>query len=82
MKKITLISGLIVTLTSQIASAEKDPKTDLFASLDLDKNGALTSQEASANKALATVFKKLDKDQDGVISKAEFELFTSNPVAH
>ena len=82
MKKITLISGLIVTLTSQIASAEKDPKADLFASLDLDKNGAITSQEASANKALATVFKKLDKDQDGVISKAEFELFTSNPVAH
>ncbi|OZG74579.1 hypothetical protein BTA51_06160 [Hahella sp. CCB-MM4] len=52
-----------------------------FVSLDADKNGALSKEEASADSALAEAFASADADQDGQISKQEFVLYSGDATA-
>ncbi|WP_416307454.1 calmodulin [Neptunicella sp. SCSIO 80796] len=43
-----------------------------FAELDVDQNGVLSVQEASADSTLAQKFTELDTNQDGELSEAEY----------
>ncbi|WP_416307455.1 calmodulin [Neptunicella sp. SCSIO 80796] len=70
MKRInTTLAILTLTATSSaFALGIKD-----FAELDVDQNGALSMQEASADATLAQKFKELDTNQDGQLSQAEYD---------
>ena len=52
-----------------------------FASLDADKSGTLSKEEAALDKKLSEAFASADADQDGSISKAEFILFSGDATA-
>ncbi len=52
-----------------------------FVSLDADKSGALSQDEAAADQALAEAFATTDVDQDGQISKQEFILYSGDATA-
>jgi Ca2+-binding EF-hand superfamily protein len=43
-----------------------------FESLDKNSDGQISIQEATTHDDLFVAFKKLDTNQDGVLSKAEF----------
>lgn len=43
-----------------------------FESLDKNADGQISIQEATTNDDLFVAFKKLDTNQDGALSKAEF----------
>jgi Ca2+-binding EF-hand superfamily protein len=43
-----------------------------FESLDKNSDGQISIQEATTDDALFVAFKKLDSNQDGALSKAEF----------
>jgi Ca2+-binding EF-hand superfamily protein len=43
-----------------------------FESLDKNSDGQVSIQEATIDDALFVAFKKLDTNQDGALSKAEF----------
>ena len=44
-----------------------------FESLDVDKDGVITVIESRADKNVAARFSTADKNQDGYLSKAEFD---------
>lgn len=50
-------------------------QTVTFESLDANKDGLISVQEASSNDDLFTAFKSLDKDKDGALSKEEFAAY-------
>lgn len=47
-----------------------------FESLDINKDGQISIQEATSNDDLFTAFKSLDRDKDGSLSKGEFAAYT------
>ncbi|MDN4502384.1 hypothetical protein QX776_08215 [Alteromonadaceae bacterium BrNp21-10] len=64
----TLLAMLtLATVTSAMASEAKT-----FAELDVDQNGYISLQEASADPVIAGKFPGLDADGDGQLSEAEF----------
>lgn len=64
------------TMESDMLASEAE-----FISLDADKNGALTKEEASVDQKLTEAFAKADADQDGAISKAEYILYSGDATA-
>lgn len=46
-----------------------------FDSLDTNKDGQISIQEATSNDDLFTAFKSLDKDKDGLLSREEFAAY-------
>jgi predicted nucleotidyltransferase len=69
MKTIGLTAFL---LASAIAFA--NPTT--FEALDTDKNEVISEVEAQADENVAKLFKQLDVNEDGQLSKVEFEQLT------
>ena len=67
MKKIIAISTLIFASTAALA------QVDIFASLDVDKDGRISIGEASANKEVFAAFDALDADKDGFLSASELQ---------
>jgi Ca2+-binding EF-hand superfamily protein len=45
-----------------------------FDTLDIDKDGRISKQEADENKAFATGFGEIDTDKDGFVSKEELAM--------
>lgn len=45
-----------------------------FDTLDIDKDGRISKQEADENKAFATGFGEIDTDRDGFVSKEELAM--------
>lgn len=75
------IRGFLLTLvplvfaTSVAAGEEVRPqdRAATFRQLDIDGDGWISSEEASANAEVAANFEKADRDQDGKLSPEEFE---------
>ncbi len=66
----TLAISLFVILSSFSVMA-----ADTFATLDVDKNGAISKDEAKEDLSLLVQFNDLDKDNNGELSKKEFADF-------
>jgi Ca2+-binding EF-hand superfamily protein len=68
------IFGALFAL-AQVASAADPQKTTAatFESLDKDGDGRVSINEATEHDGLFVAFKNLDKNQDGSLSKEEFE---------
>jgi len=58
-----------LALVASMAIAAERPTLE---SLDANKDGEISLNEASANDALFVAFKQLDANRDGMLSKAEF----------
>ncbi|HEX7116539.1 MAG TPA: hypothetical protein VF193_15540 [Steroidobacter sp.] len=52
--------------------AAEDENPPVFESLDKDKNGKVSVNEAAEHDALFVAFESLDKDKDGELTKEEF----------
>ncbi|PID43464.1 MAG: hypothetical protein CSB48_05205 [Proteobacteria bacterium] len=52
-----------------------------FISLDANKDGKLTKQEASIDEKLVEQFSEVDTDLNGEISQMEYILFVTQPTA-
>ena len=57
----------LIALASSAAFAATD-----FDTLDVDGNGVISQQEASADATISAKFAELDTDQNGELSKEEF----------
>lgn len=53
-------------------------QTTTFVSLDADKSGSVSKQEASTNKALTLKWDTLDANKDGMLDQAEFAQFETS----
>ena len=60
-------------LFAGVISAQSAPT---FESLDKNADGQISIQEATSHDDLFVAFKKLDTNQDGLLSKAEFATFS------
>lgn len=57
------------------ALAQAKPAGNSFEELDKNSDGKVSLDEASANDKLFTVFKGLDANHDGVLSRAEYAAY-------
>ncbi|MGB0135000.1 hypothetical protein [Dokdonella sp.] len=69
------------TVTVRSAGTGYTPSGPAPAFADLDRNGdaSLSKDEASSYKLLANDFLKADSDEDGEISKSEYERWAAQP---
>lgn len=74
LRPLTIAFAALAGVTLSTARAADTPT---FESLDTDKDGYVSLDEASINDRLFTAFKDLDKDQDGRLSKQEFAQYKS-----
>lgn len=65
MKKLTLL--ITLAAMANISSAEENS----INTLDTDKDGKISLQEAAADEKLAAIFTELDTDKDGFLSVQE-----------
>lgn len=71
MKRMFVISiGVLASLTISIAAAQRSAS---FEALDVDKDGLITVIESKADKQVAAHFSTADKNQDGYLTRAEFD---------
>ncbi|WP_136681357.1 EF-hand domain-containing protein [Neptunomonas sp. XY-337] len=70
MKKTIAIAAAIFSSTLM---AQPEGGSDMFQALDADNNQAISSEEAQAYKPVLAKFKTFDSNQDGELSRAEFE---------
>lgn len=71
---VAIVAGIAL---SQSALAQEPQKTTeaKFESLDKDRDGKVSINEATEHDGLFVAFKGLDKDKDGTLTKQEFESF-------
>ena len=67
MKKLIAASILIFTSVAALA------QIDILAALDVDQDGRISVQEATADKEISEAFSALDVDQDGYLTADELE---------
>jgi len=71
MKRIFVAStGMLALLAISLAAAQRSVS---FEALDADKDGLITVIESKADKQVAAHFSTADKNQDGYLTKAEFD---------
>lgn len=68
MKSINKTLALIALASSSAAFAATD-----FDTLDVDGSGTISKSEASTDAKLMSMFSELDADQDGELSKQNFQ---------
>lgn len=69
--RILACSGVAMLMGVCIAAEPRGPVS--FESLDVDKDGVITVIESRADRNVAARFSTADKNQDGYLSKAEFD---------
>lgn len=70
----TISKSLLLT-ASLLVSAIAFANTMSFESLDTDGNAFISKSEAQASDSIAEYFTHLDVNEDGQLSKAEFEQY-------
>ncbi|WP_020407354.1 hypothetical protein [Hahella ganghwensis] len=78
---VALTAGAGNALADDSMEAQMLESEAKFVSLDADKSGTLSQDEAAADSALAEAFASADADQDGQISKQEFVLYSGDATA-
>jgi Ca2+-binding EF-hand superfamily protein len=73
MKKtfVILLTVCALALTATVALAAEN-KIPAFEQLDVDRNGSISTEEASSCEALMDCFVKADADHDGQLTLAEY----------
>lgn len=69
--KLLIAIGVVAALFA-IRALTADEINVSFDALDRDKDGVITASEARANPAVATRFAAADKNEDGYLSRSEF----------
>jgi len=72
-KSFLVVTAVIFPLG--VFAGDKSTTETTFKSLDTDKDGYISKQEAEANKNLVTNFKKIDADTDGKLEMSEISAF-------
>jgi Ca2+-binding EF-hand superfamily protein len=67
MKKLITIAALL--FASSVVFADED----LLATLDTDKDGRISVEEAAADPSLSAVFTEMDVNKDGYLTPSELE---------
>ncbi|MCU7814111.1 MAG: EF-hand domain-containing protein [Candidatus Thiodiazotropha sp. (ex Rostrolucina anterorostrata)] len=81
MKKKTLQQAAVALVAAGFFTAVVAGE-DVFSKLDSNADGAISSEEATANEALYKGWEAADANQDGLVDAAEFSAFeTSMPAA-
>jgi Ca2+-binding EF-hand superfamily protein len=71
MKRIFVAStGVLALMAISLAAAQRSAS---FEALDADKDGLITVIESKTDKQVAAHFSTADKNQDGYLTKAEFD---------
>ena len=82
MKNLRFIVVLAVTLgaSSAVVAAASNTGSgaigELWTILDVNKDGAISQEEASASQEVSSQWNLLDLNQDGVLSEKEFSLIS------
>jgi hypothetical protein len=70
---------MLAGLAGGAHAAQADPPS--FDSLDKDRDGKVSLNEAAEHDALFVAFKSLDADKDGALTRAEFAAFRRDKPA-
>ena len=70
-RRIPALCAALAMAGQCIAAEPRGPVS--FESLDVDKDGVITVIESKADKNVAARFSTADRNQDGYLSKAEFD---------
>jgi len=68
---IVALIGMLAAMEGSIAAEPHGPAS--FEALDVDKDGVITVIESKADKRIAAHFSTADKNQDGYLTRAEFD---------
>ncbi|VAW48885.1 hypothetical protein MNBD_GAMMA03-334 [hydrothermal vent metagenome] len=71
---VVLAMALGASSVAIAAEQETDHVGELWKVLDLNKDGAVSKDEASASQEISAQWNLLDLNQDGVLSEKEFAL--------
>jgi Ca2+-binding EF-hand superfamily protein len=74
MKRLTALPALAVALGFSAAALAQDAAPS-FDTLDKNRDGNVSLDEASANDKLFVAFRNLDKNQDGNLTREEFAAY-------
>ncbi len=85
MKKLIIITSLalIAPLQAQAenaALASSEARAQAFETIDANRDGKITREEASAFSALEVTFDKVDTNKDGTLDAGEFS--RTHPTRH
>jgi Ca2+-binding EF-hand superfamily protein len=69
--RILALCASLVMAGTCVAAEPRGPAT--FEALDVDKDGVVTVIESKADRNVAARFSTADKNQDGYLTKAEFD---------
>ena len=77
MKKMIVSALALALLSGSAFAAESKPHNTAsmhptFATLDTNKDGVISTQEAAGDAALKAKFASLDTDKDGKLNRSEF----------
>jgi Ca2+-binding EF-hand superfamily protein len=70
-----ILSAIAGSAVLGLANAQTPAVTTVFDSLDKNADGKVSLAEASSDDELFVVFKNLDMDKNGELSKEEFAAF-------
>ena len=70
-RTLVTLMGMLVVLQLTTAAEPRGPAS--FEALDVDKDGVITVIESKADRNVAARFSTADKNQDGYLTRAEFD---------
>jgi EF hand len=74
-------AGMSVAFADAMQHGEGALKAPTFESVDINKDGIITVDEANTHGIPATAFKQADANADGSLNKVEFAKLNAGPAA-